>query len=179
MTAAKAEFDKIDWDKLDAAQAIEVADRKSIPKVNAAFEAAKTHVTQVIEGKVRPKIKDIRDLAEKAHAEWSKSKLIPKASADHALKVKTTADTYWIVLKNNSPTITNLLTEFTKLISKLQTQVEEQKKGLETYIKNLEESLKLCSANPSFHNYENLPDMAKVSTSAAAACATPSPSCRS
>ena len=98
MTAAKAEFDKLDWNKLDTAQ-MPTADRKSVPKIQEAKKAAMTHVTQVIEGKVRPKVKEIKELAADAQTEWAKSKLVPKASADHAKLVSTKADQYWIALK--------------------------------------------------------------------------------
>jgi hypothetical protein len=53
MTDAKDEFDKIDWTLLEAAQ-MPGADRKSIPKIKEAKTAAMSHVTKVIEGKVRP-----------------------------------------------------------------------------------------------------------------------------
>jgi hypothetical protein len=53
MTDAKDEFDKIDWTLLEAVQ-MPGADRKSIPKIKEAKAAAMSHVTKVIEGKVRP-----------------------------------------------------------------------------------------------------------------------------
>jgi len=156
MTDAKAEFDKIDWTLLEAAQ-MAIPDRKSIPKIKEAKAAAMSHITKVIEGKVRPKIKEIKELAAAAEAEWSKSKLIPKSSAKHAALVSTTADHYWIALKSNSVTFTNLLDEYDKLVEKLVKHQKDQIELLKPQIEKLEVSLKACAASPSKANYLNLP----------------------
>lgn len=156
MTAAKAEFDKIDWTKLEAAQ-MPVPDRKSIPKIQEAKKAAMAHVTQVIEGKVRPKVKEIKELAADAQTEWAKSKLIPKASADHAKLVSTKADQYWIALKGGSVTISNMLDEYDKLATKLEKHKAEQVALLAPQIVKLETALKLCLASPTKANYTDHP----------------------
>ena len=156
MTAAKAELDKIDWTKLDAAL-MPGPDRKSIPKIKEAKAAAMSHVTQIVEGKVRPKVKQIKDFAAAAQAEWAKSKIIPKSSADHAKLVSTTADQYWIALKGGSVTITKMLDEYDKLEAKMEKHKKEQVALLGPQITKLETSLKACIANPSKDSYLNHP----------------------
>ena len=156
MTAAKAEFDKIDWTKLEAAQ-MPTADRKSVDKIKQAKAAAMAHVTTVVEGKVRPKVKLIKDLAAAAQADWAKSKVIPKSSADHAKLVATTADHYWIALKGGSVTISKLLDEYDKLAEKVEKHKTEQIALLGPQITKLEASLKLCLAKPSKANYRDFP----------------------
>ncbi len=152
MTAAKAEFDKIDWDKLDVAQMAR-ADRKSIAKIKEAKAAAMTHVTSVIEGKVRPKVKEIKDLASDAQAEWTKSKLIPKASADHAKLVATKADQYWVALKGGSVAISKLLDEYDRLVTTVERHQQDAIGKLDPQIKALEKALKDCLPRPSKANY--------------------------
>ncbi len=157
MTAAKAEFDKIDWNKLDADK-MATKDRKSVPKIKEAKKAAMDYVTTTIEGTVRPKIKAIKDLADGAHADWSKNKLIPQSSADHAKKVATAADTLWIALKGGSVTITSFLDEYDKLVEKLEKHKKEQIELLGPQITKLETALKNCAAHPSKANYLNYPE---------------------
>ena len=156
MTAAKAEFDKIDWTKLDAAQMAR-GDRKSIPKIKEAKAAAMAHVTTVIEGKVRPKVKLIKDLALAAQADWAKSKIIPKASAEHAKLVATTADQYWIALKGGSVAISKLLDEYDKLVATVERHQQDAKDKLDPQIKALEKALKDCLPKPSKANYLGFP----------------------
>ena len=156
MTDAKDEFDKIDWTLLEAAQ-MPTADRKSIPKIKAAKAAAMAHITKVVEGRVRPKVKEIKELAATAEAEWSKSKVILKSSAKHAALVSSTADRYWIALKNNSVTFSNLLDEYDKLVEKVEKHQKEQIELLKPQITKLETALKLCAASPSKDSYLNLP----------------------
>jgi hypothetical protein len=156
MTDAKS---RIRQDRLDFARGRPDGDSgsKVDPEDQGGESAAMTHITKVIEGKVRPKIKEIKELAAAAEAEWSKSKLIPKSSAKHAALVSTTADHYWIALKGNSVTFTNLLDEYDKLVEKLVKHQKDQIELLKPQIEKLEVSLKACAASPSKANYLGLP----------------------
>lgn len=145
MTDAEKEFNKIDWQKMDASGVL--PKDRNIPTIKQRQQDTIPYYRSTIEP-VRTKVKKIKDLAEKTAADWKKNKLIPSSSRKAAEDVANAADMLWMELKGNSSSMEGLYKSFDKLIEEKQHHIREAVKVFGSVVSSLEDCLKKFASAP-------------------------------
>ena len=139
MNAAKALFDKIEWEKMDALSILP-GDR-DIPIIRERQKGAKTYYSAHVVP-ARALVKKVCDAAEATAKKFKANKLVPASSTKHAEAVVKEADAFWITLKDNAQWAADMNKSFETMIALKEKNALDENKKLPATIENLEKSLK-------------------------------------
>lgn len=149
----KAAYDQVDWKSLDVAMVAPQGKACTSKVVEELWKAAVAEYNKSIDGSLNVKLKKARDLADKTSKDFSKKKLVPKKSAEHAAAVAKEADRFSVELNKNT-LLQKMAAEYQRFLKSVQNNekmIADNAKRLKLYCVQVAKGLGSISTAAEFN----------------------------